>query len=525
MQFPASWFEDEVRDGFYVPAIMKRAWAAELEVLSDVASVCKKYHIRWFMDSGSLIGAVRHHGFIPWDDDLDICMFREDYALFNSVMERELPGYHIYIQNTDSRRCVYTCLANSDSIRWDPQHMEKYHGFPYIAGIDIFPLDYIAPDPEDEELRENLILIVRSAAESINDENQATEEMEARIAHIEELLSVRLDREKPLKEQLFLLLEALFSMYTADEASEAAVLHYWMRSKTSRYPLRCFKELLTFPFEITEASVPAGYDEVLRSYYGDYMKFCRSGGEHDYPYFQDMERRLMGMAGENHPFCRLFFSPKDLRPELVTRGRNGNSHAEKPGKTLRVVFFPFRASAWGVMEPYWRQALADPGCEVSVIPVPYYYKGPDGAPGEMYYEKDLFPKEVPVSDYRTYDMDKNRPDVAFIHNPYDEYNLTASVHPSFYARNLKQYTELLIYIPWFNPILEEFDPEDQKALYNMPYYAAMPGPAYADRTIVRSERMRQAYIDCLTRFAGGATQMIWEEKITCNSRIPFLKMR
>ena len=57
MQFPASWFEDEVRDGFYVPAIMKRAWAAELEVLSDVASVCKKYHIRWFMDSGSLIGA------------------------------------------------------------------------------------------------------------------------------------------------------------------------------------------------------------------------------------------------------------------------------------------------------------------------------------------------------------------------------------------------------------------------------------------------------------------------------------
>ena len=52
---------------------MKRLWAANLEVISDVAKVCDKYNIRWFADYGTLLGAVRHGGCIPWDDDFDIC--------------------------------------------------------------------------------------------------------------------------------------------------------------------------------------------------------------------------------------------------------------------------------------------------------------------------------------------------------------------------------------------------------------------------------------------------------------------
>ena len=91
VQYPESYFEGEERDGFYIEPMMKKAWAAQIEVLLEVQKVCEKNGIQYFAEYGTMLGAVRHKGFIPWDDDLDICMRREDYMKFISVVERDLP--------------------------------------------------------------------------------------------------------------------------------------------------------------------------------------------------------------------------------------------------------------------------------------------------------------------------------------------------------------------------------------------------------------------------------------------------
>ena len=92
-----TYFEDEVRDGFFVPSEIKRAWAAELEVLSEIDKICKKHKIQYFADWGTLLATVRHEGFIPWDDDLDIVMKREDYRRFMEIAQTELPeGFSAY---------------------------------------------------------------------------------------------------------------------------------------------------------------------------------------------------------------------------------------------------------------------------------------------------------------------------------------------------------------------------------------------------------------------------------------------
>ena len=106
MLFHNSFFEDEIRDGFFVPSEMKRAWAAELEVLSEIDKICKKHNIKYFADWGTLLAAVRHEGFIPWDDDLDITMKREDYCRFMEIAQTELPeGFSAYnFRNHDLRQ-------------------------------------------------------------------------------------------------------------------------------------------------------------------------------------------------------------------------------------------------------------------------------------------------------------------------------------------------------------------------------------------------------------------------------------
>ena len=77
MQWEKDFFYDEVRDGFYIPGMMKRAWGAELSVLKEIDKICRKHRIPYFLGSGTLLGAVREGGqFIPWDDDVDIEMFR-----------------------------------------------------------------------------------------------------------------------------------------------------------------------------------------------------------------------------------------------------------------------------------------------------------------------------------------------------------------------------------------------------------------------------------------------------------------
>ncbi len=164
-----------------------------------------------------------------------------------------------------------------------------------------------------------------------------------------------------------------------------------------------------------------------------------------------------------------------------------------PDDRKEVVFLPYKASMWDSLESVWKAADADENCDAYVIPIPYFDKNPDGSFREMHYEGDQYPSYVPVTKYDEYNFEERRPDEIYIHNPYDECNFVTSVHPDFYAQNLKKITDKLVYIPYF--VLVEISPDDQAAIDGMKHFIFLPGVIYADKVIVQSENMRQIYIN------------------------------
>ena len=121
-------------------------------------------------------------------------------------------------------------------------------------------------------------------------------------------------------------------------------------------------------------------------------------------------------------------------------------------------------------------------CLVSVVPIPYMELNSDGTVRAWHCDASKFPSYVPVVDWHTYDLAAHRPDIIFIHNPYDGINLVSRVAPQYYAAELKKYTSLLVYVPYFvsGPHVD-------------PVFCRLPGVLYADRVIVESENIKQQY--------------------------------
>ena len=89
LEFPApeSFFEPEIRSGYEISHEMKQVWACQLNLLSELQKVCEKHGLHYWLDSGSLLGGVRHSGYIPWDDDIDICMHRDDFNQLLTILK------------------------------------------------------------------------------------------------------------------------------------------------------------------------------------------------------------------------------------------------------------------------------------------------------------------------------------------------------------------------------------------------------------------------------------------------------
>lgn len=129
------------------PYGLQPAWGAILDVYRAFAEICGNHGFRYWGAYGTVLGAVRHKGFIPWDDDFDVLMPREDYDKFLSICEKELPSYLKLVTMANTPEFNYNIAKIQDSRREKVEEVERRIGRPMPQGIyiDIFPLDGYVP--------------------------------------------------------------------------------------------------------------------------------------------------------------------------------------------------------------------------------------------------------------------------------------------------------------------------------------------------------------------------------------------
>jgi len=292
MIFPDSYFEDEIRSGFFVDAFMKSCWASQLEVLQEIDRICRKYNIQYFAEWGTLLGTIRHGGFIPWDDDMDISMKRVDYERFLKVAPDELPkSYEILnYRNQHEYWDVMARVLNSDFVDCTPEFLDQYHNNPYASGVDIFPLDYVSRNKNEEDIQRDMVELVKSVADTYGHGNMTEDELENCLIQIEQVSGQKIDRDKDIKNQLYKIVCALYAMYGEEESDYIALMPRHLDEGGHIYPKECYADSIRMPFDILTIPVPVGYDRVLKLKYGDYMNNIRKGGSHEYPYYEKQEK-------------------------------------------------------------------------------------------------------------------------------------------------------------------------------------------------------------------------------------------
>ena len=613
--FSNEYYCDEVRDGFYVPEMMKRYWAAQLEVLREIDRICKHHGLKWFANYGTLLGAVRHKGYIPWDDDLDITMLRDDYDSFFEAAREELPEGFVILTTNDQNEWAYPFgrVTNSHAIDINADFLKKFHGCPYVVGVDIYPYDKLYLSTEKEDDRDRVGKEVFEALKMVNNPAFDKSNLLLQLRKIEERSHKTFNRSGNIGNQLMGMMEELSSSSRKEDSADFTLVYSWILWKGYKFSKKYFEHFTDMPFESALIPVPDKYDEMLRAFYGDYMKMVRPGGLHEYPVFREQEKMYRDEKGVN-PLRYTMTSDKVSKERLFLRTqeqcdkiltllnsmhknlgvlfRNGSDSditavlqacqnsavslgtllesrygtpaketvtileaycedvynlsldmtAEKikamdgrinrirlslahlwDNRRKNILFLPCKAAWWGTMKPVFEAALADERNAVNIIPIPHFYVDFLGNSSEAHINATDFINIPEISDHLTnfedYGLEKKHPDVIVIQVPYDGYSNAFSVPEILYSENLLRYTDELVYVPCFDTLIPDSD--DDKIIAALEFFIEQPALVYADRIILKHERIKEIYLNTLVSLTSESLRDYWDKKISLLPDVPW----
>lgn len=296
MDFDASFFKEEERCGYLVTEKRKKVWAVGLELLERFDRVCKKHNLKYFVYYGTLLGAVRHQGYIPWDDDIDVAMFRDDYEKFQLVASEEFKEpYFFQSSYTDCVLWPFSKIRDSRTTGIERKFIDL-RDFHHGIFMDIFPLDNVSDGINEQfSVIEN---IQRVLWRTITDpKNLLLELREGANFFLESDFIVDLIKMDAVMR--FKIFEDFNAAHFGETEQVNYIMEEMMGTRYQSVKTEWFQDTIYLPFEQIQVPAPAGYDQILIRSYGDYRQPVRGGTAHeniilepDIPYKEYFEKYL-----------------------------------------------------------------------------------------------------------------------------------------------------------------------------------------------------------------------------------------
>ena len=273
--------EKEIICGYEVPARMKRIWAMELDMVKRFVEVCEEYHLRYWMMGGTLLGAVRHKGFIPWDNDIDLAMPREDYNRLLGIGPSAFQA-PLFFQTpvTENARFFNTFVKIRNGNGTAASREEYEMGINCGVFIDIFCLDEIPDSPRKRKLYfRHLAEISKMRRFALNTPMKGG--FVNSVKHSLQKVVYHLVYHNPDAAGLYRIYQQEAGKYAGSGCLQLAHRDF---GYVERYiwDKKNWEDVIQLDFEDMKLNAPAGYDAVLTRQFGDYMQYPKDKSTHDY---------------------------------------------------------------------------------------------------------------------------------------------------------------------------------------------------------------------------------------------------
>lgn len=274
---PDDYLEEEVRCGYAVSSDMKKVWLVMIDLLVEFDRVCKKHDLQYCVCAGTMLGAVRHKGFIPWDDDMDVQMSRIDYDKLMNIGPKEFKHpYFFQSKLTDpGMPNMFAKLRNSLTTAFTDEEQKSIMEYNKGIFIDIFPVDNIPDDLEERNVFFKVVREKRLSYINVQRRYGIFSECSGRIQYwikrtLNKLLAIR--RRNPIRlYKEFEEYSSLCSRYVDVETSQMTALMFCSDGNTL-FNVSDYKNIKLMDFEFIKVPVTCNFDSVLSVMYGNWRE-------------------------------------------------------------------------------------------------------------------------------------------------------------------------------------------------------------------------------------------------------------